>query len=79
MRRLRRMELNFRGRIRWPPPELRRRLPGLLQAKCAARGVRQLVAGIFHHGGTGGKKQERRRTSDFRLQTSDFRPLTSDL
>ena len=36
MRGLRRVELNFGGRIRRAPPELCGRLPGLLQAECAA-------------------------------------------
>ena len=34
-----RVELNFRGRVRGATAELCGRLPGLLQAECAARGV----------------------------------------
>ena len=43
MRFVRRMEHHFGGRVRRTTPELRRRLPGLLQAQCASRRVRQLV------------------------------------
>ncbi len=40
MRGLRRMERDVRGRIRRYPPDLRRRLPGVLQAECAPHGIR---------------------------------------
>jgi hypothetical protein len=49
MRRLRRMEHDIRRRIRRTTPELRRRLPGLLQAERFARGVRHIVARILPH------------------------------
>jgi hypothetical protein len=50
---LRGMEYNFSRCVRRPPAELRRRLPGLLQAQHVARGVRHVVAGILHHCGIG--------------------------
>jgi hypothetical protein len=49
MRVVRRVEYHIGGRVRRTTPELRRRLPGLLQAECASRRVRQLIAGILHH------------------------------
>jgi len=39
MRRLRRMEYHLGRRVGRAAAELRGRLPGLLQAECAARGV----------------------------------------
>jgi len=49
LRGLRRVELHFGGRVRRASAELRRGLPGLLQAEPAAHRVRQLVAGVLDH------------------------------
>ena len=50
---LRRVELHRRRRIRRRPAKLRRRLPDLLPAQRAARGIRCVVPGILHHGCAG--------------------------
>src|SRR5271166_4290460 len=57
LRRLRRMEFHFGGRVRRTPAELCRRLPGVLQAKRPSYRIRQLVARVSHQRRTGVNEQ----------------------
>src|ERR1700730_12835400 len=60
MRGLWRVERHQRGRNRRPPAELRRRLPGLLQAQCPSGGIRYVVAVILYDSVFGVSRQHLR-------------------